>query len=571
MVLAWLIVAGCRPTPTSSDPPASTIPPAATNDQPDLAGIRFVDDAARRGLNYVWPQQQRPLRANDAQGCGCALFDFDDDGWQDVLLVARPHPRLYRNTGGGQFEDITQSVGLADLDGYWIGCAVGDYNGDGRQDLLLTGIHHLALLQNSGSGFSNVTEQAGLDPSNRGHWGTSAGFMDLDGDGFHDLVLLNYVEWGSGVKEYCEYTPGIISGCTPHEYVPERGELWRNTGQGRFELVPEENCMQSTGGVCLVLAFIDLDDDGRMDFYLGNDGVNAEMLMNRGDMRFDNIGHFCGLAMRQATPMAAMGADWADYDRDGRLDLAVTNFQELCYAVYRNQGGSVFSDVSAPTGVADATRQRLGFGAKWLDMDNDGWPDLCFANGHVYDNVDKMEPPGDYRQPTQLMRNLQGQRFVDLAGELGGDVARPLIGRGSATGDIDNDGRIDVLVVDYEGPVMLLHNESQTPHHWITLDLRSAPPNALAFGARAEARTGGQVWINEVSPATSFLSASDPRIHWGLGETDKLETLTIRWPSGRQEEFHDLSVDRIVRIEEGKGEVGGERRKGEGERRKSDG
>jgi len=492
------------------------------------------------------------MRASEAQGIGCALFDYDDDGWQDVLLVARPHPLLYHNSGGGQFTDVTEMSGVMSADGQWVGCAIGDYDGDGRQDLLLTGLHCLALLRNCGvDGFKLATAEAGLDPGNNGHWATSAGFMDLDGDGWQDLVLLNFIVWGPGIKEFCELTPGITSSCPPNQYTPEISELWRNNGRGGFELVPAENGMKSTMGIALVVAFTDLNNDGRMDFYIGNDGLFADMMLNLGDMRVENIGHLSGLAARGADAMSAMGADWGDFDRDGRLDLAVTNFQDACYAIFRNVGDNTFRESSAALGVAQATRHRLGWGAKWLDMDQDGWPDISFVNGHVYEEIEHMKPSGIFRQPIQLMRNQLGKEFVDVVPQLDASVGRPLLARGSASGDIDNDGRIDLLVVDFEGPAMLLHNETETKNHWITLDLRSRNPNSLALGARVTARSGDRVWIAEVSPASSYLSASDPRIHWGLGSTDKLESLTIRWPTGKTEVLHDVPVDRIMRINQG--------------------
>jgi hypothetical protein len=365
---------------------------------------------------------------------------------------------------------------------------------------------------------------------------------------------LNYVEFGPDSKQYCELAKGVLSGCPPKEYEPEYGEVWRNNGLDGFELIPaEQSGMKETHGVGLVLAFIDYDDDGRMDFYIGNDGTPAELMHNLGEMKFENVGTLSGLSVgRNYKPMAAMGADWADFNRDGLLDLTVTDFQRNCFAVYRNEGGGFFVEVGNMTGLSLTTCERLGFGAKWLDMDNDRWPDICFVNGHVYDNAADIEGKSvQFRQPIMLFRNLAGTRFVDLVPLLDQRVARPLVGRGSATGDFNRDGRTDLLVVDYEGPAMLLENRSKSKAHWLTLELRAAPPNVFAYGARATASVGGEVWVGQVSPPSSYLSSSDLEIHWGLGDFDHLDKLNIRWPSGDEQVFENIAADQFLRLTEG--------------------
>lgn len=561
--LLWLVVfSGCtdRPSPAANPTPnqAAAIPersdlPPKGPVLPDLRGVSFVDVAAERGLGYSWPEQPRPMRAVEAFGSGCAAFDCDNDGWLDVLLVGDPHPALFHNIGGARFEEVATDSGLATVEGDWTGCAIADYNGDGFLDVLLTGYHQLALYKNiDGLRFQPATEEAGLDAANHGHWGASAGFMDLDGDGWLDLVILNYVVFGPDSQQYCEYKPGVRSGCAPKTYPPERGEIWRNTGQGRFELVPETAGMDQTNGVGLVLAFIDLDGDERMDFYIGNDGVPADFLHNLGGMKFENVAMVCGLAVDATTSsISSMGADWADFDRDGLLDITMSNFQWKCFVVFRNSGGSFFTDVSARTNLAGATRGRLGFGTKWADFENDGWPDIFFVNGHVYDNARETDGPGaELRQPINLFRNELGKTFIDLAPALGDDVMRTMVGRGSATLDFDNDGRIDLLAVDYEGPVMLLQNRTQTKNHWLKLDLRGRQPNLFAYGAHLVGKAADRTWVAEVSPASSYLSSSDPRIHWGLGDVAKLDTLVIRWPSGTEQTLRDVATDQILRVNE---------------------
>jgi len=491
------------------------------------------------------------MRNLEAFGYGCAFVDYNNDGWQDILLVARPHPILYRNKGGGKFEDVTAAMGLTRIRGYWTGCAVADFDGDGYLDLLLTGFSRLALLKNiSGHGFQDVTVAAGLDPKNHGNWGSSAGFMDLTGSSALDLVITNYVVFGPHEKQYCELRPGIRSGCPPDEYRPQFPELWKNDGHGHFKNITSSSGLLKTHGKGLVLAFADYDDDGRVDFYIGNDGTPAELMRNLGGLRFKNVGVETGIAygaMNHA--LAAMGADWGDYDRDGKLDLAVTAFSDEPYSLLRNLGRGAFEQMNDTLGISGPTFKTLGFGAKWIDVDNNGWPDLAFANGHVYDNVDQIDPLETFREPMMLFQNERARQFVDLVPDIGGDLSKPIVGRGSAVGDYNNDGRQDLLVVDMEGTPLLLRNDTATANHWITLDLRGTR-NRFAYGAKVTARTGHEAWVGLVSPASSYLSSSDPRIHFGLGSTNHLDELTIRWSDGRVKMLRQLPVDRILRISE---------------------
>lgn len=559
LLAAGLWLAGVRPPALGF---AQAAPIQVAEPEPvDPAGIDFADVAKERGVTYELPQQPRPMKSTEAFGSGCAFFDYDGDGWTDILVVADPHPILYRNVGGVSFEDVTPTSGLMLTYGQnWTGCTVGDYDGDGWLDLLVTGVHRLALFRNdAGKRFVETTGQVNLDPMNHGHWGASAGFMDLDNDGDLDLVILNYVVFGPESKQYCELSPGVKSGCPPKEYTPEYGELWRNNGAAGFELVDSESSglnEKDTHGVCLVLAFTDYDDDKLMDFYIGNDGTPAELMHNLGNMKFENKGVESNLSVgRSFRAMAAMGVDWGDYNGDGLFDLTVTDFQKNCFALYRNEGSGFFVEASNMTGLSLTTCDRLGFGAKWLDMDNDRWPDICFVNGHVYDNVGELEGPNVHlRQPIMLFRNLrigETNRFVDLVPVLNEAVGRRLVGRGSATGDFNRDGRTDLMVVDYEGPVMLLENRSKTPGHWLTLELRAAPPNVFAYGARATGRLGDEIWVGQVAPASSYLSSSDLEIHWGLGPNDHLDSLTIRWPSGEEQSFGTIAADQFLRITEG--------------------
>lgn len=572
-----ILAAGCGPsgpshTPAvekpqtampSSKPPTSaaalvfpTVRSAQKTDSPEPSvpgTLSFVDVATERGVIYEWPQQPRPMTALDAFGAGCAAFDFDDDGWQDILLVAHPSPLLFRNEAGKRFKNVTDECGLNSISGRWTGCAVGDYDADGRLDLLITGYHQLCLLKNTdGRRFRDVTVSAGLDPSNQGYWGASAGFMDLDNDGWLDMVILNYVIYGPDSQKYCEYSPGVVSGCGPRTYPPEYGQIWRNKGGRGFELVPASQGMESTHGVGLVLAFHDLDDDGRQDFYIGNDGVAADLMSNQGNLVFENIAVVAGVATSDSGgAVSSMGADWGDYNRDGLLDLAVTNWQGDSFVLFHNLGNRLFVDNARSTDLGPMTRSRLGFGAKWIDFENDGWSDLFFVNGHVYDNSAEIHGESiAFRQPMFLFWNDRGRKFVDIVPRLGQDVQRTMVGRGSATIDFNNDGRVDLLAIDYEGPTVLLENRTQTANHWLTIDLRGKSPNTFAYGARVTGKSSDRIWVAEVSPASSYLSSSDPRIHWGLGDVTHLETLTIHWPTGVSQTLNNVRADQILRIVE---------------------
>ena len=540
-------------------------PPAAQTSPPNLAaagqngGVRFEDVAEEKGLVFKMPLQPRPMRNVEAFGTGCAFLDYDQDGWQDVLLVADARAGLFRNLKGERFEDVSQDTGLSEVTGDLNGCSVADYDNDGDLDLFLTGIRKLALLRFDGGRYTDVTASAGLDPKNRNHWGSSAGWMDLDGDGNLDLVVLNYVIFGPKEPQYCELTPGVKSGCPPSRYKPEFAELWQNKG-GRFVDVTQSSGMRETSGKGLVLAYCDINGDGRHEFYIGNDGTPAELMANLGGMKFRNVGQQAGTAYGEIPghSLAAMGADWADYDRDGRMDLAVSGFSDESYALFRSAAPGLFEITAPECGISGPTFKTLGFGTKWLDFDNDGWPDLSFVNGHVYDRAEEIDPLSPYKQPMMLFHNRaggDGRVFQDLVPGTGGDIARPIVGRGSATGDFDNDGRTDLLVVDYEGNPLLLENKTETKNHWVGLDFRADGKNRFAYGATVTLESGKEKWVGQVSPCSSYLSYSDPRVHFGLGSAATIDRLTVRWPSGKKQTLEGIPVDRILTLHESRGLV----------------
>ncbi len=512
------------------------------------SSIRFREVAAEVGLSITFPQQPRPMRTLESFGCGCASFDFDNDGWQDVLVVSDPRPMLFRNMQNGRFSDVGAATGMNTLpEGNWTGCAIGDFSGDGWLDFALTGYHCICLCRNDrGVGFQNVTKEAGLSTDNDHRWGAGAGFMDLDGDQWLDLVVLNYVHFDQNSQQYCDNGKGLQTSCPPKVYEPEFGVIYRNEAGTRFDAVPFENAMRDTHGIGLVIAFSDINSDGLSDLYIGNDARNADLLINDGQMRFRNEGLASGLAMsRKTEPPAAMGADWCDFNRDGRLDLAVSDFQDKGALLYQNLGDTVFADVSEKTGLAQETDQYLGFGLNWMDFDNDGWPDLALLHGHVYENIADWRPEVSYRQPIVLMHN-NGSSFQRVSVPEGDPLSRPIVGRGSASLDFDNDGDLDLLAVDYEGRLMLLENETTAANHWLTLDLRGRSPNAFGYGARVSVQSGNERWVGQVSPSSSYLSSEDPRISFGLGSVSLIDRIDVTWSSGVVQTLRMVKADQIL-------------------------
>jgi hypothetical protein len=519
--------------------------------------FRFEDLAAHAGLRFHWGHGGKsPLTNLESFGCGCAFWDYDDDGWLDILLVGEPKCAAYHNEpdgkGGRRFVDVTSRLGLDRITGPWKGCAIGDYDNDGWPDVFLSGYHTGALLRNDrGRRLVDVTRAAHI--RHRG-WGSSAGFADYDGDGHLDLFVGNYLKFGPESLQHCRFRGGAMGGCPPQVYPAERGVLYHNRGDGTFEDATRAAGMADSGGKTMAIGWCDFDDDGRADLYLANDGVPGDLYRNEGG-HFTNVGILSGTAFgAKHLAQAGMGVDWADYDRDGRMDLVVTAFSDEPYSLYHNQG-LFFDNVSEELGIGRVTFKPLGFGCRFVDVDNDGWPDLVFANGHVYDQSAKIDPETPYREPLILMRNEQGRMFADVSGEAGPAFHRPIVGRGLASGDFDNDGRVDLLVVDYEGTPLLLHNCTETRNHALRLRLLASAGsgNRFAYGARVwvESRRGRQVC--DLTPVASYLSSSDARVHVGLGELTAVERVVVRWPGGARETFPAPPVDREVTLVEGGG------------------
>jgi hypothetical protein len=538
MLLASL-AAGC----TGRGSGAGAPPPG-----PSAAQVRFREVGLSAGLRYEWGNGGKsPLTNLETFGAGCAFLDFDQDARLDVLCVGKKGCRLFRGDGAGQFADATRQVGLDRIRGYWIGCGVGDADGDGWPDLYLTGYHCSAFLRNDGGRrVVDVTAASGArDPL----WGSSAGFADLDGDGDLDLYVGNYVIFGPKEPQFCEMAPGLKSGCPPRSYRPEFGMLFENLGGGKFRNITAPSGVKAGHGKALALGFRDYDNDGKTDFYVANDGLPGELWHNEGGLKFTDRAIELGCAFGpEGMPQAGMGVDWADVDRNGWLDLAVTAFSGEPYSLYLFDG-KTFDNATYALGIGKRTRDLLGFGVRFLDFENDGWPDVIYANGHVYDNVHKVMAGATYPQKLKLFRNTGG-KFHDLGD---GGLPEPIVGRGLASGDYDADGRMDFLAVDFEGRVRLYHNETTGGGHWVRFRPEGTTDNRFGYGVRIEARAGSARWLDEVSPVATYLSSSDPVVHLGTGAAAVLDEVTVRWPSGKHQRFTKVQTDREWRIHEEQG------------------
>jgi enediyne biosynthesis protein E4 len=532
--------ASAAPVPLPPSPARQAEPPA------------FAEVAEAAGLRYRWTiNGPRPCDILQTIGNGCAFLDYDSDGNLDILLVGSK-PALYKGDGKGRFADVTRRAGLDTLSGRFLGCAVGDYDNDGWSDVYISAHRGGVLLHNrDGKRFENVTARAGIAPQ---PWGASCTFTDADGDGRLDLYIGNYVRFGPGIgPRLCE-SHGFRTSCGPGDYAAERGVLYRNRGNGRFEDVTKAWGFQSVSGKTLGVAAGPLDRENRPALALANDQVPGDLIPLRG-AKSRRLGESSGMARAaDGDVYGGMGIDWGDYDNDGLLDLVVATYQNQAKAVFHNEGGMFAARDTAALGMLSSV-PYVAFGVKWLDFDNDGWLDILLTNGHVQDNVAKVElmnagsPGGRFRQPTILYRNREGRRFEDVSALLG-DAARPIVGRGLATGDYDNDGRVDALIVDSEGRPLLLHNRTPNAGNWLKIRLEGQRSNRDGYGALVTVTADRRSLSRHAQTDGSYLSASDKRIHFGLGNATVAEVI-VRWPGGATDRYTSVKCNQIRTLREG--------------------
>jgi hypothetical protein len=541
-------ICGCGPA-DSSGKQTPPLPPATAST------TKFTDVSSRAGIHYQWQiAGKRPLNILQTIGNGCAFLDYNNDGNLDVLLVG-PRLALYQGDGKGHFTDVTQAMGLDKLSGQFLGCAVGDYDNDGFEDVYISGYRTGKLLHNEqGKRFTDVTQQAGLKSQ---PWGTSCAWAETTpGSGRLDLFVSNYAEFGPPPKypQLCE-SRGIPTSCGPRYYNPLRGVFYRNMGSGHFVETNHMLNVASTHGRGLGVAFAPLDTSGHPTLAIANDELPGDLLSptkKGGLVSYTNTAGPVGVAGdRDGNNHGGMGADWGDYDNDGQFDLFVATFQGEVKSLYRNEGGGLFGDATYQTGVAAIGLPMVAFGCKFFDFDNDGSMDLVMANGHVQDNIDAIDSSTTYRQKPFLLHNRNGSTFEDVTASAGADLQRPLVGRGLATGDYDNDGRVDMLIVDSEGAPLLLHNETSSTGHWLGVQLAGTRSNRHGIGAVLTAVAGNRTFTQLCHTDGSYMSASDRRVHFGLGTATKIDTLTVRWPSGQTDVKKDVAADRYITVREG--------------------
>jgi enediyne biosynthesis protein E4 len=540
-LLVCFLGSGCGSKPNVIAPQDSVASPSTS--------IRMVDIAQQAGLNYQWViSGKRPLNILQTIGNGCALFDYNNDGNLDILLVG-PKLALYKGDGHGHFTDVTHEMGLDKFHGHFLGCAVGDYDNDGYEDIYVTAYQGGLLLHNEhGKYFTDATLNSGIKPQ---PWATSAAWVDLYNDGRLDLYIGNYIVFGPNTNPQLCDIHGVMDGCGPGYYKPHYGVLYHNMGGGKFEDVTAAWGANKVSGKNLGVAFADYDNSGRQSLALANDEVAGNLLKNMGG-RFVDIGATCGTAYSaDGNEVGGMGIDWGDYNNAGRLDLAEGTYQHEAKCIYHNDGSEVFSEQSGSLGLAAATAPNVAFGLKWVDLDNDGWLDLLISNGHVDDQADRIPGSTTYRQKTQLFYNRQGQSFDDISSALVGDADRPIVGRGLAIGDFDNDGRMDALIVDDEGKPILLHNETPNAGHWMEINLVGTKSNRDGQGALITVEVGGVKRLRQCTTSGSYMSASDKRVHFGLAGATMVHKVTVHWPSGHVDVYTNVRADRIVTLKEG--------------------
>jgi hypothetical protein len=534
-------------------------------DVADTAGLTFTHQNGAAGKYYM----------PEVMGAGVALFDYDNDGDLDVFLVqggvldqtgsgirgpGSETSRLFRNeltvaSNGDRrlrFVDVTEKAGVA-LRAYGMGTAVGDYDGDGDLDLFVTSFGPETLFRNNGNGtFTDVTKEADVsDPL----WSTSAAFFDADRDGDLDLFVANYVDFTIAGNKLCHDAVGARDYCTPRAYRPAPDRFYRNEGQGRFVNATETAGISKADGAGLGVVAGDFDGDGWLDLYVANDATPNQLWINKRDGTFSDEGLLSGAAMNAAgNPEGSMGIASGDYDADGDDDLFVTNIIGETFALYQNDGSAGFEDARARANLAQPTAASTGFGTDWFDYDNDGRLDLFIANGAVNIVEQQRGEPVPYRMKNQLFRGIAGGRFEHTSAAAGPAFERAEVSRGAAFGDIDNDGDVDVVVANNNGPVRLLLNQASRQSHWLQVRLQQTSGDRFALGARVgvERDAAPTLW-RRVKTDGSYLSSSDLRVHFGLGSTSAIKAVVVQWPDGRREVWRDVTANRVVTLRRGTG------------------
>lgn len=506
------------------------------------AGIKFTHNSGRAGKKWL----------PETMGSGCAFFDADGDGWLDILLVngkdwtsrgRKSTAALYRNNRDGTFTDITRGSGL-DIEIYGFGVAIGDYDNDGRDDVYITALDGDHLFHNEGGArFRDVTRESGIKNA---RFGASAAWLDYDKDGKLDLFVANYVQWTKEGDLWCSLDGSTKSYCTPESYKGNSSELFRNLGGGKFEDVTDAAGLGDRTSKSLGVVMLDYNNDGWPDLFVANDTQPNKLYCNQGNGRFKEEGLAAGVAFGEdGVARGAMGADASDYDRSGRQHLIVGNFSNQMLGLYHNEGNGLFVDEAPRSAIGRASLLSLTFGLFFFDYDLDGYPDIFAANGHIDDEIGRVQPKVQYQQLPLLFRNRGGGKFDQVSA-----FSQPLVARGAAYGDYDRDGDLDVLISTNNGPAHLYRNDGGNRNHWLQLKLVGSKSNRSAIGALVHVTsTGGRQW-QMVRSGSSYCSSSDLALTFGLGKDTVVTSIDIDWPSGTKQQLASVKADQRLVIRE---------------------
>jgi hypothetical protein len=520
--------------------------------------VQFVDVTSEAKINFKHENgASKEKLMVETFGSGVAWIDYDNDGYIDLFFVnganlseGKPSPGnvLFRNTGKEGFVDVTKEAGLAGNGGFGTGVAVGDFDNDGFLDIYVTGFGGNTLYHNNGNGtFTDVTAKAGV---RGGGWSSSAGWFDYDRDGFLDLFVVRYLDYDPKKNPYCGLRKeGYRMYCDPRNFDGLTNLLYHNNGDGTFTEVSKAAGVANPAGKGLGVAFGDFNNDGWPDIFVSNDTVRNFLYLNNGDGTFTDIGYAAGAGYDvNGRARAGMGVEMVDFDGDGLLDLFVTNFSEEYYGLYRNLGNNTFEDVAQKVGLGSSF-SRLGFGTKLFDFDNDGQTDIYVTNGHVTDNVELYRPGLSYMQTDLLYKNENGH-FRDVSSQSGPALQIKHVGRGMAIGDFDNDGDLDIVISNCGQRPILMRNDGGNKNHWIAIKARGKESNSFGVGAKVSVTTAARTQMKEIGNAGSYLSSSDLRLYFGLGNEKDVKKLEIIWPTGKKQILTELAGDRMVLLEE---------------------
>jgi hypothetical protein len=544
------------PLPASVPAPARPSGPITFTDVTAQAGIHFKHNSGAFGSKYL----------PETMGSGVCVIDYDNDGWQDILFVnsmdwpghkrGNSYPALYHNNHDGTFTDVTRDAGLA-IEMYGLGCAVGDYDNNGFDDIYITAIGGSHLFHNLGNGhFADVTARAGVADSG---FPAGAVWFDYDHDGRLDLFVTHYVEWSIATDQFCSLDGKNKSYCTPEAYKGQSARLYHNLGNGRFEDVTKRTGLFDPMGKSLGIALIDYDNDGWLDLFVSNDTQPNKLYHNNRNGTFSEAGFAAGVAFSDAgRARAGMGTDAADYDNSGRQSLLIGNFTNESMSLYHNDGSELFTDVAMTSGIGPPSARSLTFGCFFFDYDLDGLPDIFAVNGHVADDIGVVQPSLKYAELPLLFRNLSGGKFEDMSSKVGPALRQPMVARGAAYADFDNDGDLDLVITTNNGPARLLRNDNGNRNDMLRMKLIGTRSNRDAIGAKVTiTEASGSRLYEMVKTGSSYLSQSEFPLTFGLGKSasGKFVSVEIAWPSGKKESIAHVAANQFLTIKESSGIV----------------